>query len=122
MVSFLLNQPDLGVFLRFNRYFKANAGHHARGGKQADVPLKQAIERNLLALVGYDIGAELAALDHEHANAVRRAVVDNRPFRNAAKNGGFLQRALVFLRELFPNRQICVESHIVPPSCSLVRL
>ncbi|MPN23558.1 hypothetical protein SDC9_170950 [bioreactor metagenome] len=117
-----MNQPDIGILLGFNRYLKADAGHHARRREEADIPLQQPIERNLFSLVGDDIGAQKPTFDYEHADAVRRAVMDDSALRDAAKNRCLFQRLLILFGELFPDWQICVESHTVPPKSCLFRL
>ncbi|MPM27771.1 hypothetical protein SDC9_74285 [bioreactor metagenome] len=46
------NYPQLRVLLRLHGNVKLNVLHNAGGGKQAHVPLEQAVDGDLLPLVG----------------------------------------------------------------------
>ena len=67
------------ILLRLNGDIKLHASQHTGGGKQADIPVKEAVERNLPPFVREDVGPELAGFHQQQSGTVHTAVVYHRP-------------------------------------------
>lgn len=77
LIDFRRDDPQVGILLRFNDDVKLDRPHHAGGGEQADVPVKQPVNGDLPALVREDVRAELAGSDQKQPRAVRASVVEH---------------------------------------------
>ena len=65
------------VLFHLNVHVELQIVHHAGGGHQADVPLKQAVECDLPSLPRNAVGPQPARLDHHQTQAVGTAAVQD---------------------------------------------
>ena len=107
------DDPELGVLLRLNGHLELDGAHHAGGGKEAHIPVKQAVEGDLPPLVREDIGPELARFHQEQPGAVHVPVVQNRPPGRAAERRAVLKPVLLVLIQLIPDGKIIRKVHPV---------
>ena len=56
------DDPEFGILLRFDRHIKLDGVQHTGSGKQAHVPVKQPVDRDLPPLIRKDTGAKLPGL------------------------------------------------------------
>ena len=69
--------PECTVLFCFHNDFKLNIGHNAGCGEQADIPLKQSVQRNLPAFAGKGVHPQLTGTDYQQPKAIQIAVVQD---------------------------------------------
>ena len=111
LVDLCGDHPKFRVFLRRDRHLKLDGTHHAGGGKKAHIPVKQAVDGDLPALLRLDIGPELPPADEQQPGAIHIAVVQDLPLGHGAEQQAARKPLLLVLVQLAPNGKMILKCH-----------
>ena len=111
MVNVRRDDPELRLLLGLHRHLELDGAHDARGGKEADVAVKQAVNRDLPALLREDKRPQLAGPHKKQAGAVRVPIVQDLAFFDLAGGKAVLQPPLLICVQLVPDGEKILNSH-----------
>ena len=93
--------------------------HHTGRGKQADVHVKQAVQRDLTPLVRQNVRPQLAGADHKKSGAICASVVQHGALFHRAPHDTGSQLLLLGSGQLVPRRKILRKFHFYPSRCGV---